>query len=67
MLSSISSFLPSALQIANDKAPAPQADAKQLTESPTSKDEDDMAVGELLLQLTGQAVQAGQRLARARE
>ena len=46
MLSSISSFLPSALQIGNDKSPPHQDSDKQLTQSPTSKDDEDMAVDE---------------------
>ncbi len=46
MLSSISSFLPSALQIGNDKSPPHQDSDKHLTQSPTSKDDDDMAIDE---------------------
>ena len=47
MLSSISSFLPSALQIGNDKSPPPQEPKAQITESPTKDDEtEDMAIDE---------------------
>ena len=45
MLSSISSFLPSALQIGADKSPPSSSQSAPLTESPTKADED-MAVDE---------------------
>lgn len=46
MLSSISSFLPSALQVGNDKSPPHQDSGRQLTQSPTSKEDDEMAIDE---------------------
>ena len=46
MLSSISSFLPSALQIGSEKSPPPSQQPGTLSESPTKADEEDMAVDE---------------------
>ena len=46
MLSSISSFLPSALHISNDKSPPTADEDRQLTQSPIAKDDEDMTVDE---------------------